>query len=150
VADLDVESCELASFGGAKGAAIWCERVEENAADGIATTVRSLYLARGGKLAKVADVAVATGPLDPPGSAIAERYWVKLEPRTAPDGGSVSFGDVPEVSCEAARAKNAEFGGYVPDQAARRGKAIERVCTARGSYVWARNGVRKQAAGQPR
>ena len=150
VADLDVESCELASFGGAKGAAIWCERVEESATDGIATTVRSLYLARGQKLAKVADVAVATGPLDPPGSSTAERYWVKLEPQTAPDGGTVSFGDIPEASCESARTKNTEFGGYLPDQAVRHGKAIERVCTARGSYVWAGGGLRKKTSGQPR
>jgi hypothetical protein len=148
VAELDVESCELAPFGAAKGAAIWCDRVEENAGDGIATTVRSLYVARAKKLVKVADVPLATGLLDPPGGSTSnvDRYWVKLEAHTASDGNAVSFADVAEVSCEVARAKNAEFGGYVPDQAARRARAIERVCAARGRYVWSGAGIRKTAS----
>ena len=151
MAELDVESCDLAPFPAAKGGAIWCERVEENAADGIATTLRSFYVVRGSKLVAVTQVPVAAGPLEVSSSATsnADRYWVKLEPQTAPDGSTVSFADAPETSCEIARAKNAEFGGYVPDQAARRAKAIERVCAARGRYGWSGGGVRK-TAGQPR
>jgi hypothetical protein len=147
VAELDAESCDLAPFPAAKGNAIWCERLEENASDGIATTLRSFYVVRKAKLVAVVEVPVAAGLLELSGSGTsnADRYWVKLEPRTAPDGSTMSFVDSAEASCETARAKNAEFGGYVPDQAARRAKAIERVCAARGRYGWSGGTVRKTA-----
>lgn len=151
VAELEVESCELATFPAAKGKAIWCERVEEDAAEGTAVTVRSVYVPRDQKLAKVADVAVAAGSLELANASTPEgdRYWVKLDHATAADGGSVSFSDSAELGCDRARAKNAEFTAYVPDQGARRAKAIERICNARGRYGWSAGSLRK-LSGQPR
>lgn len=133
--DLKADGCEAAELGDKPDDVIWCGHHAQSTH--VTTFTRALYVARGKRVVKLLEIAIASAPL-----AESVKYNVKLD-IVRQDATHVEVKEAPDLDCERVKKENEDICITKPDECKERVAAAKKVCASRGRYEWVGGTLRK-------